>query len=121
MIKILILLSTVLAALAQGACAAVAYPPFGSLPKGEHQRAVEESPNYRNGEFRNAVATPILADGSSFIGALIRGRFEKRERPAPTVRFPPSRRTCGRCHRSRTRSCGSATLPTTCRWAGAGF
>jgi len=88
MMKALLLITTILTALALGACAAIQYPPFGSIPAGGRRVVVEASPNYRHGEFRNALPTPILSDGSSFIGALTRGSFEKRERPAPRAPVP---------------------------------
>lgn len=86
--RILLGLFALGSALVLGACAVFQHPTFGKLPEGERLGAVEGSPNYRQGEFQNTLPTPILSDGSSFVGALIRGRFEPRERPMPPAPIP---------------------------------
>jgi L-ascorbate metabolism protein UlaG (beta-lactamase superfamily) len=76
-----------------GACAALQHPTFGQLPQGVRQAAIEASPNYRDGAFQNAIPTPTSTDGTPFLVALVRGRFEPR---IPTLRPPaalPSIRT----------------------------
>ncbi|CAN7324638.1 MBL fold metallo-hydrolase [Massilia sp. LjRoot122] len=66
------------------ACAYI-YPSTGQL----HEPAtLQASPQYRDGEFRNEVASPPRPGGLGFIMAVIRGRFEPRDRPAPTVALP---------------------------------
>jgi L-ascorbate metabolism protein UlaG (beta-lactamase superfamily) len=66
------------------ACAYI-YPATGRL----HDAAtLQASPQYRDGEFRNEVASPPRPSGFGFIVAVIRGRFEPRDNPAPSVTLP---------------------------------
>ena len=66
------------------ACAYI-YPATGRL----HDAAtLQASPQYRDGEFRNEVASPPRPSGFGFILAVIRGRFEPRDRPAPSAPLP---------------------------------
>lgn len=55
-------------------------------------QALRASPHYRDGAFRNEVASPPRPGGFGFIVAVIRGRFESREepreRPTPTAPLP---------------------------------
>lgn len=67
------------------ACAALQHPTFGQLPQGARQAAIQASPNYRDGAFQNAIPTPTSTDGTPFLVALVRGRFEPR---IPTLRPP---------------------------------
>ncbi len=67
------------------ACALLQPPTFGQLPQGARQAAIEASPNYRDGAFQNAIPTPTSTDGTPFLVALVRGRFEPR---IPTLRPP---------------------------------
>ena len=73
-----------LCALGMSACAYI-YPALGQLPADESLRA---SPHYRDGAFRNEVASPPRPGGFGFILAVIRGRFEPRDRPAPSAALP---------------------------------
>jgi L-ascorbate metabolism protein UlaG (beta-lactamase superfamily) len=74
-----------LALVALSACAALQHPSFGELPQGARLAAIEASPNYRDGAFQNALPTPTSTDGTPFLVALVRGRFEPR---IPTLRPP---------------------------------
>lgn len=66
------------------ACAYI-YPSTGRL----HETAtLQASPQYRDGQFQNEVASPPRPGGLGFILAVIRGRFEPRDRPSPTVPLP---------------------------------
>lgn len=47
-----------------------------------------ESFHYRNGTFHNTLPTPILSDGSSFSGALVRSFFAKKDNPIPPSPIP---------------------------------
>lgn len=66
------------------ACAYI-YPATGQL---HEAAALQASPQYRDGEFRNEVASPPRPSGFGFVLAVIRGRFEPRDRPAPSVPLP---------------------------------
>lgn len=74
-----------------GACAYVRQPQFGELPAGGRLSAIEMSPNYADGEFRNLVPTPMFTDGRSFISVLLSNLFTKSERPAPSALVPSVR------------------------------
>lgn len=87
-VKRLLMLAMVLAcALVVSACAYL-YRPLGQLPEGDRLEAVQASPRYRDGAFRNEVASPPRPGGLAFIWAVIRGRFEPRDRPTPPVPLP---------------------------------
>jgi L-ascorbate metabolism protein UlaG (beta-lactamase superfamily) len=74
----------VLCALGVSACAYV-YPALGQLPP---DGALTASAQYRDGAFRNEVASPPRPGGVGFILAVIRGRFEPRDRPSPSSALP---------------------------------
>ncbi len=42
-------------------------PRFGSLPKGMRKERAEQSPNYRNGMFRNLEPTPLIAKNATSV------------------------------------------------------
>lgn len=53
--------------------AAVAYmqhPKFGTLPEGAHRKAIQSSPNYGDGGFKNLIDTPLFAEDQSFLSIL---------------------------------------------------
>lgn len=58
-------------------------PRFGRLPSGERLKKVEQSSNYRNGEFRNQSPTPQLTSDKSRARTMFDFLFEKRERNRP--------------------------------------
>lgn len=74
----------VLCAAGVSACAYI-YPTVGQLPDPQQ---LQGAPQYRDGGFRNEVASPPRPEGFAFILAMIRGRSEPRERPAPPVPLP---------------------------------
>lgn len=41
-------------------------PSFGRLPRGKRQERIEQSPNYRDGSFRNLTPTSMLVKGASY-------------------------------------------------------
>lgn len=74
----------ILCALGVSACAYVV-PSLGQVPDGEQ---LKSSPHYVDGAFRNEVASPPRRGGFGFVLAVIRGRFEPRDRPAPEAPLP---------------------------------
>jgi L-ascorbate metabolism protein UlaG (beta-lactamase superfamily) len=69
----------------------VQHPKFGRLPEGDRQRAVEASPNFADGEFRNLVTTPMFTEGTSFGSVIVGNLFMDRRGltppgPVPTVK-----------------------------------
>jgi hypothetical protein len=66
------------------ACAHI-YPTVGQLPE---KAQLQDAPQYRDGQFQNEVASPPRKGGLGFIVGMIRGRFEPRDRPAPSLPLP---------------------------------
>ena len=64
---------------------------FGALPEGEDMRRILLSPHYADGEFRNLIPRPVLSDGSSFAGALLRSFVTKKTDPVPPYPVPSCR------------------------------
>ena len=71
-------------ALGISACAYVV-PSLGQLPENQQLQA---APQYRDGAFRNEVASPPRPGGFGMVFRMIRGRFEPRDRPAPLAPLP---------------------------------
>lgn len=71
-------------ALGISACAYVA-PSLGQLPEAGQ---LQDAPQYRDGAFRNEVASPPRPGGFGMVFRMIRGRFEPRDRPAPSMALP---------------------------------
>jgi L-ascorbate metabolism protein UlaG (beta-lactamase superfamily) len=71
-------------ALGVSSCAYVVQS-IGHLPEDRH---VQGAPQYRDGAFQNEIASPPRPGGFGFMLAVIRGRFEPRERPAPSAPLP---------------------------------
>ncbi|WP_418765196.1 MBL fold metallo-hydrolase [Mailhella sp.] len=86
---------------AGGAFAFLRQEAFGALPEGSSRQRVASSPHYVDGEFRNVIPRPILSDGSSFVGALIRSLTEKRVQTEPPVPVPSKRPDLRSLDRSR--------------------
>lgn len=86
---------------AGGTLAFLRQEAFGALPEGEALRRVVASAHYADGEFRNIIPRPILSDGSSFAGALIRSVTETRVRPEPPGPVPSCRPDFNALDRSR--------------------
>ena len=86
-----LLAGTAAAAGAGGAFAFLRQEQFGALPEGDAVRRVRLSPHYVDGEFRNIIPRPILSDGSSFAGALLRSLVEKKTDPEPPAPVPSRR------------------------------
>ena len=61
---------------------------FGKVPGGERLARIERSPHYRDGQFRNLVDKPSLAEGTSFVRIGWEFFFRERERPEPPAPVP---------------------------------
>ena len=48
-----------------GAAIVLNLPSFGKVPSGKRLARIEQSPNYRNGEFRNLEETPQMTSRKS--------------------------------------------------------
>lgn len=67
------------------------HPKFGAEPKGGRQDQIRQSPNFRDGQFRNISVTPQLAEGETYFKVFKKFFFEakvrnKPSRPLPTVK-----------------------------------
>ena len=62
--------------------------PFGSFPFGEGLKKIQQSPNFRNGQFQNLSFTPSLTDGASFPGVLKEFFFDKSKINIPPAPLP---------------------------------
>ena len=82
--RFLVVGTALICALGISACAYVA-PTLGQLPE---QQQLQAAPQYRDGAFRNEVASPPRPGGVGMVFRMIRGRFEPRDRPSPTVPLP---------------------------------
>ena len=63
-------------------------PKFGSQPKATRKARVQQSPNYRDGQFQNIHFTPSLAEGVSMTKVMGEFFFKKRERSKPALPLP---------------------------------
>lgn len=70
-----------------GGYAYLQHPKFGTLPEGAHLQAVEQSPHYRNGEFKNLIDTPMRTkESGGFVSnfwSLLVDRNPNLKPPAP--------------------------------------
>lgn len=57
----------------------VLLPGFGRLPRGERRERVLNSPNYRDGQFRNLEPSPLMADGKGRVHGMLEFLFSKKE------------------------------------------
>src|SRR5688572_3041056 len=87
-------------ALVLSACAYL-YRPLGQVPEDGRLEAVQMSPRYRDGAFRNETASPPRPGGLGFVWAVIRGSFEPKDRPAPSVPLPSVKTDLTRLPRDR--------------------
>ena len=69
-------------------CAYLQHPKFGALPDGTRLQAVERSPQYVDGEFRNVIATPMRTQDSSFASNLMLMLFDRNPNLRPAAALP---------------------------------
>ncbi len=66
------------------------FPTFGKDPSGADLKKIQQSPNYRNGKFQNAVPTEMFAEGASMIKTLWRfvnkPKTSRPPKPLPSVK-----------------------------------
>jgi L-ascorbate metabolism protein UlaG (beta-lactamase superfamily) len=86
--RVLILALTTLGSVLVAACAYIQPTKFGKLPNGENLTRLEHSPNYKDGQFQNQIATPMLADGQSTVSVLLSNLTTRNDRPRPSTPVP---------------------------------
>lgn len=82
-----IILSGILA-LSVAAVAFVNQPSFGRLPRGQRLERIKQSPNYRDGKFRNSAPTAVMVSDKSKISSLFDFLFRKVEDLHPESDLP---------------------------------
>ena len=88
--KMIILSSILLAALA-AAFVIVRLPSFGRLPQGERLERIRQSPNYRDGRFRNTETGPMMTGDKSRLRGILEFLFRKQEGLRPDDAVPAIR------------------------------
>src|SRR5215204_5881394 len=63
-------------------------PKFGKDSSGERLHLIQQSPNYKNGQFQNRSNTPALTEGVSYYGVMKEFFFGKSKRGKPHVILP---------------------------------
>src|SRR5882724_6965487 len=89
--------------------------PFGSIPFGEGLKKIQQSPNFRNGQFQNLSYTPSLTDGASFPGVLKEFFFDKSKLNIPPAPLPSKKLTCFISVLKKISWFGLVIHPTLCR------
>ena len=69
----------------------VRLPSFGRLPQGERLERIRQSPNYRDGRFRNQEAGPMMTGDKSRLRGILEFLFRKREGLRPHDAVPAIR------------------------------
>lgn len=62
-------------------------PKFGKAPSGKRLERIKNSPNYREGSFKNINLTPQLAEDTSMPEVMFRFIFGKKENVTPKQKF----------------------------------
>ena len=52
-------------------------PAFGRLPRGSRLERILQSPNYRDGQFRNLEASPMMTGDKSRLSGILEFLFRK--------------------------------------------
>ncbi len=70
------------------ACVFMNRTEFGKNPEGMYLEAVRNSPNFREGEFRNLIPTPLFTDDSTVFSVIIKSLFMKQDKLVPAETLP---------------------------------
>ena len=63
-------------------------PSFGSRPANERLGRIQQSPNYRGGQFQNLSPTPAITEGASYYSIMKEFFFTKKPRKKPAGILP---------------------------------
>lgn len=74
-----------------GAFTYLQHPRFGTHPEGERLEAIRHSPHFSEGEFRNLVATSVLADNSGSFSVFASFLLQETEDLRPDAPIPTKR------------------------------
>ncbi len=76
------------ALVAIGGCVVLNQPRFGKLPNGAQRKRFEQSPNYRDGQFRYTIPTPLFSGDEGMLSVILGGRSDRSERLVPESPIP---------------------------------
>ena len=74
--------------LVAGGYAYLQHPKFGALPAGARLQAVEHSPHYVNGEFKNLIDTPMRTEDTNFASNVASMLFDRNPNLKPSSALP---------------------------------
>ncbi len=63
-------------------------PQFGKSPTGARLQRIQQSPNYKNGQFQNQSHTPAFTEGANFFTVMGKFLFDKNKNSQPPVALP---------------------------------
>lgn len=89
--SIMSILSTILAAVLSLTLMAfmfIQFPQFGKLPSGARLERIEQSPNYKNGQFQNLSPTPMLTEGATYFTMMKEFVFGDKAKRTPSDSLP---------------------------------
>ncbi len=86
--KMIYIFLTLILLLVMGTVAFLQHPKFGKHPSKERLNRVKQSPNYKNGSFKNLSFTPDLSEDASYYSVMKEFLFSKKVRPFPLDSLP---------------------------------
>ncbi|MCO6147760.1 MBL fold metallo-hydrolase [Flavobacterium sp. NRK1] len=86
--KIVMILGVIVVLLVVGVAIFLQSPSFGRRPSGERLKAIEQSKNYKDGQFQNLSYTPDLKEGVSYYTVFKDFFFSKSKRSKPKNVMP---------------------------------
>lgn len=81
---------SIIASIVLGVAIFMNTPRFGKHPSGTRLSRIEQSPNYKNGQFQNLTPTPMLAEGVSYWSVLKEFLFSAKPKEPQNI---PSKKT----------------------------
>jgi L-ascorbate metabolism protein UlaG (beta-lactamase superfamily) len=84
----MIILFVILIILVVGVYLFMQQPRFGKAPSGKRLARIQDSPNYKNGQFQNQSNTPALTEGATYTGVMREFFFGKSKRGTPAATLP---------------------------------
>ncbi|CAM3970588.1 MBL fold metallo-hydrolase [Rahnella bruchi] len=86
--KYMLMIALLVAVLTASAFIWLAMPKFGASPQGNRLQAVERSPHYVNGEFRNLLKTSVDTGNTSFFSNMLSFIADRNPRLKPAIAVP---------------------------------
>ena len=66
-------------------------PQFGKAPTGDRLARIQQSPNYRDGQYQNQSHTPSFTEGANFFTVMARFLFSKNKNSEPPAALPSTK------------------------------